>query len=39
MIGCRVVIRLIISYSLSFVVLVSLWWKERMVGWRILVVR
>jgi hypothetical protein len=39
MIGCDVIIRLVISRSLGLAVLVGLRWKERRVGWRVLVVR
>jgi hypothetical protein len=39
-VDCGVMIRLIISRRLSMaIVWVSLWWKERMVGWGVLVVR
>jgi hypothetical protein len=39
MVCCSVVIGLVISRSLGLVVLLSLWCKERRVGWRILIVR
>jgi hypothetical protein len=38
MIRCSIMVGLIVCQRLGLIVLVSLWWKERRVGWRVLLV-
>jgi hypothetical protein len=39
MVGCDIGIRLVIKRSLALTILVGLWWKERRIEWRILMMR